>query len=61
MRNLRMSWYTADDQLVCRWVEAEQETCQGVSTPLDGADGSRRDSSLGANLEATEFGVTRAA
>jgi hypothetical protein len=60
MKKLRMSWYSAGDQLVCRWVESEeQETCRGVATPLERVDD--KDSSLGAKIEATEFGVARAA
>jgi hypothetical protein len=62
MRNLRMSWYTAGDKLMCRWVESEeQETCHGVSTPLGEADDSRKESSLGAEIEAPRFAVARAA
>src|SRR5579872_6915646 len=51
---LTMSWYTAGDQLVCRWVESEElEQCDAAPTLSDGVD--RKGSSLETSVREPEL------
>jgi hypothetical protein len=62
MRNLKMSWYTAGDELVCRWVDSqEQETNHEALTSLTGRDDGSKNSNLSAEVQVTELGIGKAA
>jgi hypothetical protein len=56
MSKLKMCWYTAGDQLLCRWVDSQElAMCPEGSIPLEGGEERSSGATSGAGIQAREF------
>lgn len=62
MKPLRMLWYTSGTELLCRWVDADEEEKSGVApTRVAGAGSNAADARAEAKVNRTEIAVGKAA